>query len=147
MSDVRRPILITLLGVLYILGAVILVLGGVAMFVAGTSNPADMFSGETLDKILQFLADNNLSWGDFTNASGIALIVMGVISFILGIGFLKGWAIFWYLGVIFNILSIVAVVWSSISTGVVQGVAGAIVSLILLLYLFLPGVKAFFLSD
>ena len=145
-KDVRRPILITLLGVLYILSAVILFLLAGAIIVMGSADPSEIFSGDTLDQILKFLTDNNLTWSQFTTAGGVVMAVVALITLIIGIGFLKGWSIFWYLGVIFNILTIVGVIYTIVTTQIIQGVAGAVISFLFLLYLFLPGVKRFFLT-
>ena len=112
----------------------------------GSADPSEIFSGDTLDQILKFLTDNNLTWSQFTTAGGVVMAVVALITLIIGIGFLKGWSIFWYLGVIFNILTIVGVIYTIVTTQIIQGVAGAVISFLFLLYLFLPGVKRFFLT-
>ena len=145
-KEARRPILITILAVLYILEAVFLFLLAGAVLVMGTTDLSEILSGDALDQMIKFLNDINMTWADFSVALGVLLAVVALITLIIAVGFLKGWAIFWYLGVIFNGLVIVGVIYTAITTASIGGIGGAIIPVLLLIYLFLPGVKAFFLE-
>ncbi|MBQ7406076.1 MAG: hypothetical protein IJV90_06680, partial [Candidatus Methanomethylophilaceae archaeon] len=70
---------------------------------------------------------------------------MRLISLLIGIGFMKGWNIIWYIGVIFAVisalLSLVTILGSPLS-----GLFSLLIEVIILWYLFRPKVKGFFLD-
>lgn len=76
---------------------------------------------------------------------GVAGIIAGLIFVIIGYGFLKGWAIVWYLGVLVYILALLSSAYALVmgATGMIVTVA---ISLVILLYLFSKKVKTFFLE-
>ena len=70
---------------------------------------------------------------------GGTIAVIGLIYIIIALGFLKGWKLWWYLGVIFAILGIIG--------GLLMfpvGLVAVIIDIIILWYLFRDNVKAFF---
>lgn len=119
MAEKERPILITLISVLEMLA-------GLALLAVGVLSLMGMSVGtevEGLSELAGFL--------------GIGGIIGGLFGFAVGYGMFKGWRIMWYLGVIFNVLSVIL---GLISLTFVS----LIVSLIILYYLFRPKVKTFF---
>ncbi len=127
MSEYDRPLLVTILAVLYALSAIILVLGGIAVLVGGgiiIEGPTDM----------PLLAEYG----------AIAFFIVALIELVLCYGFLKGWSIFWYLGVIITVLSILISIPALLVS--IAMVVPLIVYVIILLYLFKSNVKLFFLG-
>lgn len=113
----NRPLLITLIGVLYaLLGIAMLALGAITFMGGATSGEIEI--GAT---------------------GGGAIAVVGLIYIIIALGFFKGWKLWWYLGVIFAIIGIIG--------GLLMfpvGLITVIIELIILWYLFRDNVKAFF---
>ena len=125
-SDKSRPILITIIAILYFLAGIFVVIGGILM-ITGT------IAVEDVEEDLKGLA----------SAGGAVLVVMGLISIVLAGGFWNGWKIMWYLGVIFTAISLIMGV-ASLFTGVFVGIITLIIDTLIMYYLFRPGVKAFF---
>ena len=125
-SDKSRPILITIIAILYFLAGLFVLIGGI-MLITGTI---------ALDDVEEDLKG-------LGSAGGAVLVVMGLISIILAGGFWNGWKIMWYLGVIFTIISLILGI-ASLFTGVFVGIITLLIDGLILYYLFRPGVKAFF---
>ncbi len=70
---------------------------------------------------------------------GGATIFFGLILLVIAYGFLKGWAIMWYLGVIF---AAIGAIGSLIALP--AGIVTLVINLVILYYLFRPQVKRFF---
>lgn len=124
-NDVRRPILVSILAILYFIGGIFLIIFGVMMLTGGI-----VLSESDPDTSILALG-------------GVPVIVIGVISLILAGGFWNGWKIMWYLGVIFSILSLIGSI-VSVFTGAIPMIVSAVIDALILYYLFRPGVKAFF---
>ena len=118
-----RPLLITLIAILNI------ILGLGAILVGGLT-----FTGMTVLGGLQVGA-----------MTGGVSVIIGLIYILIGIGFLSGWSIMWYLGVIFEILGIILNVLT-LFVGNLSAIISILISLIILLYLFKPNVKRYFLE-
>ena len=135
-SDKSRPLLITILAILYFLCGILLLLSGIVLAL-GVIN----------------LEDFTEEFKSLLSAGGIVLIIMGIIYLIVAGGFWNGWKIMWYLGVIFTFISLILAIVSmagsayllladfSIVLGLVLPVA---INALLLYYLFRPNVKEFF---
>jgi uncharacterized membrane protein (DUF2068 family) len=123
----RRPRGIIVLAILQVLASLALLLGGLAVMAAGG-----------------LVVSPDLLPGTSALALGAALILLGLISFVIagGLWSLKPWAR--TLGIIFAIL-VLATDIVSIVTGSLDNVAGVIIDLLLLWYLTRPGVKAAFI--
>lgn len=124
-NDVRRPILVSILAILYFIGGIFLIIFGVMMLTGGI-----VLSESDPDTSILALG-------------GAPVIVIGVISLIIAGGFWNGWKIMWYLGVIFSILSLIGSI-VSVFTGAIPMIVSAVIDALILYYLFRPGVKAFF---
>jgi hypothetical protein len=131
-----RPVGVTILAVLAIIGGIaLLCLGGVALLGSSAISGAVAASGQA----------TTVSAGALQVSGGISA-VLGVLYLVLGVGLLqlRGWA--WMLGVGLSIVSLVAgvveiaVKYSTISNQIV----GMIFSIIILVYLFTPKVRAAF---
>ena len=125
-SDAKRPLLISIIGYLYMLGALIFLLVGV-MFFLGMGEGSLVLDGMPVD-ISEYMA-----------IAGGAMIFAAIVFFIVGKAFLDGWTIAWYLGVILQALSLVG--------GIITfpaGLVSVVISAVILYYLFRPAVKAFF---
>ena len=118
-----RPLLITLIAILNI------ILGLGAILVGGL-----MFTGMTVLGGLQVGA-----------MTGGVSVIIGLIYILIGIGFLSGWSVMWYLGVIFEVLGIILNVLT-LFVGNLSAIISILISLIILLYLFKPNVKRYFLE-
>lgn len=120
-----KPILITLIGIVYLLLALALI----AISAWGIA------TGFTVD-------DWNYSISIETTF--YAMILVGLFYLVVAIGLLKGIWIFWYLGVIGFILGIVGSIWSFIDGRDPVTLAPIIVDLLLIYYMFTDKVKAHF---
>ena len=130
-----RPLLITILAILYFLGALSLIIGGILIIGLGEAFIQDLVNQNPDVDALKGLG----------TASGIVMLVFGLIVAGVAYGFYKGWSIMWYLsviiiglGLLFSIYSIVLGNFTSLLTALVQ--------LVIIFYLFRPHVKGFFLG-
>lgn len=144
MSEVRRPILITLLGILYVLGAIVILALGAVMLILGSKDPSEFFQGDTLAQILQFLSDNNLTWGQLTQYGGIGMIVMGILFIIVAVGLLRGWLLFWALGLIVNLLGLIGSIYMFTQSQVSGTLIPMVINILIVAYMLSPGVRRFF---
>ncbi|MFA6710737.1 MAG: hypothetical protein WCR83_05385 [Candidatus Methanomethylophilaceae archaeon] len=121
----NRPILITILGALFLIAAVVYIALGIAGIL-------DLYD------ISDMGADyNTIS----TSAVGLTELAIGIIYLIIGYGFIMGWKIMWYLAVIFTALGVIVSIPLMI---VLIGIVTLIIYALILYYLFRPGVKEFF---
>jgi lysylphosphatidylglycerol synthetase-like protein (DUF2156 family) len=125
-SDKKRPILITII-------AVLTFLGGLLALIAGIVLAAGIVSTSDLDPDIANLG----------TALWAALIVLGLIYIILAGGFWNGWKVMWYLGVIFSGIGLIFGI-ASFFFGTFVGIIPIIIDILILYYLFRPGVKEFF---
>ncbi len=121
-SGKERPLLITLIAILYFVLGVLFVLGGAAILLGGMTLP---------------------EFGALTTAVGGVLLLVGLISIVIAGGFWNGWKAIWYLAVIFGIISLVIDVVAIFFTGATS-IIGIIIQALLLYYIFRPNVKEFF---
>ena len=119
----HRPLLVTVLAVLFLISGAISVLGGIAAF-----------SGLTL-------------FGQVATgaAAGGAAMIAGVLNMIIGIGFLHGWSIMWIIGLVATVLELLGG-FAGLLTGNFGVFMTMIVDVIILFYLMKPNVRRFFLG-
>lgn len=122
MSKGNRPIGISALAILEILGGVLAIIAG--LFVAGLANSIPGLSG--LGSIL-----------------GIVFIISGLFAFAVGYGFWTGAKWSWWLAIIIYALGTISSL-AGIVVGSVFSVIGLIIEAILLYYITRPGVKSWF---
>jgi uncharacterized membrane protein (DUF2068 family) len=131
-----RPLGVTILGVLAIIGGILALCGGLGL----------AFGGSALTSALSAAGQSTaISAGALAVSGGISA-VLGVLELVFGVGLLqlKSWA--WMLGVALSIVSLVigvieiAVKYSTVGNQII----GMVISVIILVYLFTPGVRAAF---
>jgi hypothetical protein len=144
-----RPTGVTIIAILNIIGGAIMLIGGIALVVAGAILPfvpqsefQQQQQNLTTGDIDLSQVPPSLVGGGFLAIGGI-LIAIGIFSFVVAYGLLKGkpWA--WTLTVILSIISIVLNA-ISIATGNIASIVSIIISGIILYYLYRPHVKAYF---
>lgn len=145
-AKAERPLGITILAVLAIIGGILAFIGGITMAAVSTmvNNPdiRDMIRDAMIsvgitdvDAVLEILVTVLI-------VAGAIILIMGLGGIVVGWGFWAGkqWA--WIVGVIFYIVGIVisavGMVWS------LTNVIGVIIGVVILYYLFRPNVKAWF---
>ncbi len=118
-----RPLLVTLVAILNIL------IGLAAILVGGVT-----FAGLTIL--------GGIEIGAVTGGTSVAV---GLIYILVGVGFLGGWSIMWYLGIVLEGISVILNIMS-IFVGNVSAIISILISLIIILYLLKPNVKRYFLG-
>jgi len=120
----ERPLGVTIIGILWIIGGLIMLLAGLgaAAFGAVIGGPIGGVIGLVL---------------------GFFLVIVGIIEIILGIGCFKGWGWVWTVGVIITIISLVMGIIDLFTSGM-GALIGIIISAIILWYLFQANVKRYF---
>ena len=123
-----RPLFVTIVAILYFIGALILIIGGI-LIALGTI-AASAVSAEPI-------------MGLTGAAMGAVCVVMGIIYLIIAGGLWNGWKIMWSLGVIFSALSALLGIVTILASGF-AGIVGILINLLILFYLFRSNVKEFF---
>lgn len=130
-----RPLLITILAILYFLGALVLIIGGIMIIGLGEAFIQDLVNQNPDLDALEGLG----------TASGIVMLVCGLIVAGVAYGFYKGWSIMWYLSVIIVGLGLLFNIYNMV-IGNFTVLLGVLVQLVIIFYLFRPRVKGFFLG-
>ncbi len=142
----ERPILITIIGALTALVAIILIIAGIICLIGSTFHMN--FVNDIAKAIYDSLQTKDPpSLQDITNyislGTGIILIVVGFIYAVIAFGFLNGWSIVWYLGIIIYAISAISCIVMIFTAGAMNIIL-LVISLVILYYLFRPRVKEFF---
>ena len=124
-NDNPRPLLVTLIAVVYLLMALVF-LAAAALSLGGIELEIDMSE-------------------EFLSLFGGSSLILGLFLLFISIGFFRGWSIFWYLGVIVTVISLLLSA-ATILSGSMGSIIPTLVLLIVLLYLFKRNVKDFFLG-
>jgi hypothetical protein len=125
MAQGDRPLGVTIIGILFIIGGIITLIGG------GIGG----------------LVMSVLGLGIVGLILGGILAIIGIVYIILGIGCFKGWGWVWTLAVIFAILGIIMQIASLALTGtagIVSVIIGILINAVILWYLFQANVKQWF---
>jgi hypothetical protein len=167
-EPIRRPIGVTIISILAIIGGILLVFGGLSLLSFGA-----FFESVPIETLTE---DQQLSPQESQNAAelqalsqyfGSIGVVIGSIVLAVGVGYLivsygllkgKGWA--WIVTIIITIIAIITQVTSVISTstltqslstdvnalisGITAHLIGIAINGVILYYLYRPNVKAFF---
>lgn len=146
-SNTKRPIGVTILAVLAIIGGIALLIGGFFFIIF-----AGLLSGSSIDI-------NSNSSIDIASLSflpmilGIIMIIIGIIYFAVSYGLFKGKTWAWIITIIVTIISLIVQIVSAIIIGLLSGsieaalvshVIGIIINGVILFYLSRPHVKAYF---
>jgi uncharacterized membrane protein (DUF2068 family) len=141
---------VTIIAILNIIGGIIMLFFGLAFVTLGAIIP---LAPQSEFQQLQ----QNLTAGDvgvpqvapsligvgFLAVGGV-LIAIGIISFVVAYGLLKGKSWAWTLTLVLSIISIVVAIISIATTGNPFNIINIIISAIIIYYLYRPHVKAFF---
>jgi hypothetical protein len=117
----ERPAGVTILGFLWIIIGLFLLFSGI---IGGTVTSCTGIPG---------LGDT----------IGIFIFIIGVVDLILGIGCFMAWPWVWMVGVLFSAVSILTGLASLVTNGLIA-LIGIIIAVIILYYLYQPGVKRYF---
>jgi hypothetical protein len=134
-----RPTGVTIIAILNIIGGIVMIIGGLALVAIGAILPAAFEQG--MDSGMMGLPAAMA--GAFGIAMGGIAIALGIFSFIVAFGLLKGAGWSWTLTVVLSIISIVLNAVSLVS-GNFGGIVSIIISAVVLYYLYRPHVKAYF---
>lgn len=134
-----RPTGVTIIAILNIISGIIMLIGGLGLAAIGSILPAMT----TVDPN----AGGQMALAGLLGVGGIAvggiLIILGIISFIVAWGLLKGKSWAWIVTVILSVISIVIGIISLVG-GNFGSIINIIIAGIIIYYLYRPHVKAYF---
>ena len=134
MAQGSRPLGVTIVGVLYILLAILFILAGLGLIAVGGLSDIEFTDefGDVDQSVIMIL--------------GAILLLVGIFYLLIGVGCLKGWGWVWTFAVVFTIIGLVLTVAQTLIVGgsLVSMVISVLISLLILWYLFRQNVKAWF---
>jgi uncharacterized membrane protein len=145
-----RPIGVTIIAILNIIGGIIMLFFGLAFVAFGAIIP--LVPQSEFQQLEQNLTASGVDVPQvplsFVSvgllAIGGILIAIGIVSFVVAYGLLKGKSWAWTLTLVLSIISIVVGAISIATTGNIFNIISIIISGIILYYLYRPHVKAYF---
>ena len=151
-TNTERPMGVTIIAILIIIGGIVLLLGGISL--VGLGALLSISSTETLQTSSGSIDSAELAaLGTVPLVLGIILLIMGIAYLAVSYGLLKGKGWAWIVTIIVTIIGLIMQVISSIiagsitssfAVGVGSNIIGIIISGIIIYYLFKPHVKAYF---
>jgi hypothetical protein len=147
-SSTSRPLGVTIIAILNIIGGIIMLVGGIGAVTGGAMLPM-MYPGGLSGANVPGAEVNNLSGvstsllGGGLVALGAVLIALGIFSFVVAWGLLKGRGWAWTATVVLAVINIV-INAISLAGGNFAGIVNIIISGVILYYMYRPHVKAFF---
>jgi Predicted membrane protein (DUF2127) len=154
--ETNRPLGVTIIAVLRIIGGIILLLGGIGLVtiapfvgqlnVNTTSSTTDNGVPVTPNGTGINLSNNPTSFlffAAFIGVIGSILIVLGIASFFVAWGLLKGKGWAWTVTIIITIISLVFNALSIVSENI-GAIVGIIIDGVIIYYLYRPNVKSYF---
>ena len=144
-NEKNRPTGVTILAVLQIIAAIILLIGALGMFVVSAVSGIEEVKDAIGEEAPDWVVENATV---FFGVLGGVFLILALVGFVLGYGYLKGIGWAWTLGIIFAVLSIISeiinpIIDRSVDT-FIGSIIGIIIPLIIIYYLTRPHVKAFF---
>jgi Predicted membrane protein (DUF2127) len=150
----KRPVGVTIIAILTIIGGILLLFGGIALValaplisqITVVDNNTSSNSSITLNVNGTNVTIPNSGifiLGGFMGVFGGLLIAIGIASFVVAWGLLKGKAWAWIVTIIITIISIVLNIISIIA-GSIESIVGLIINGIIIYYLYRPSVKSYF---
>jgi hypothetical protein len=169
-QPVTRPLGVTIIAILTIIGGILLVFGGLSLLALGAffaAFPVDSLISEQQQQQFQLEIQNQADFEDLSQFIGSIGIIVGAIVLAIGIGYLvvsygllKGMAWAWTITVILTIIAIVIQIISVVSaslvsasyfsdldalvSGIIAHIIGIAINGVILYYLYRPNVKAYF---
>jgi hypothetical protein len=145
-----RPTGVTIIAILNIISGIIMLIAGLGLIALGAILPGmpppsafDQSQNMTDAANIDFSGVSPIVFGAAGIAIGGVIIAIGIVSFIVAYGLLKGMGWAWTITVVLSIISIVLNA-ISITTGNIGGIVSIIISGIILYYLYRPHVKTYF---
>jgi uncharacterized membrane protein (DUF2068 family) len=150
----KRPTGVAIIAILTIIGGVLLLFGGIGLValapfigqinVNDGSNTSNSSLSLNINGTIVTVPNNALFvLGGFIGILGGMLIILGLSSFEVTWGLLKGKAWAWIVTIIITIISVVLNV-ISIVAGSIESIVGLIINGIIIYYLYRPSVKSYF---
>ena len=136
MMPERRPTGVTIIGIIYFIGAGAAVLGGVLAFALGAVI-ADFIAKTAGSSIPAGIA------GAVGAVFGVTLILVAAVTFVWGMGFWKGWTWIWYVSGVLWILTVLSNLFS-IRTSPIGSILQVAIYGFLLWYISQKGVQRWF---
>ena len=154
--ETNRPVGVTIVAILRIIGGIILLLGGIGLVtiapfvgqlnVNTTSSTSHNGVPVTHNGAGINLSNNNTSFlffAAFVGVIGSILIFLGIASFVVAWGLLKGKGWAWIVTIIITIISLVFNALSIVS-GNIGAIVGIVIDGVIIYYLYRPNVKSYF---
>ena len=154
--ETNRPVGVTIVAILRIIGGIILLLGGIGLVtiapfvgqlnVNTTSSTSHNGVPVTPNSTDINLSNNNTSFlffAAFVGVIGSILIFLGIASFVVAWGLLKGKGWAWTVTIIITIISLVFNALSIVS-GNIGAIVGIVIDGVIIYYLYRPNVKSYF---
>lgn len=136
-----RPLGVTVIAILMVIGGIVMLFAGIAAVVAGSLLPFAAQTGNLPDTMsMPMLGGAAVGFGAFMLALGIAALVIAY-----GLFKGRGWA--WTAAVVLSIIGIALAVLqiaTSLAFGDPSGIISLIINGVILYYLYRPHVKAYF---
>ena len=150
----KRPTGVTLIAILTIIGGILVLFEGIGLValapfigqinVNNGINTSNSSLSLNINGTIVTVPNNALFvLGGFIGILGGMLIVLGLSSFVVAWGLLKGKAWAWIVTIIITIISVVLNV-ISIVAGSIESIVGLIINGIIIYYLYRPSVKSYF---
>lgn len=150
----RRPTGVTIIAILTIIDGILLLLEGSGMVVLAPlisqinvvddSNASNPSISLNVNGTIVTIPNNALFvLGGFIGVLGGMLIALGIASFVVAWGLLKGKGWAWIVTIVITIISIVLNI-ISIVAGSIEGVVGLIINGVIIYFLYTPNVKSYF---
>ena len=154
--ETNRPVGVTIVAILRIIGGIILLLGGIGLVtiapfvgqlnVNTTSSTSHNGVPVTPNGAGINLSNNNTSFlffAAFVGVIGSILIFLGIASFVVAWGLLKGKGWAWIITVILAIISLVFSI-IGLASGSIPNIISIIINGVILYYMYRPEVKSYF---
>ena len=151
-SNTKRPIGVTIIAILIIIGGIFLLIGGITLMGLGAllsvSSEDVIQSNSTSPEVTQLAA-----LGMIPLILGVVMLILGITYLIVSYGLLKGKGWAWAITIIVTIIGLIiqvtsAIIMGSVTSSIMYGlgshIIGIIISGIIIFYMFRPHVKAFF---
>jgi len=149
----RRPTGVTIIAILTIIDGILLLLEGSGMVVLAPlisqinvddSNASNSSISLNVNGTIGTIPNNALFvLGGFIGVLGGMLIALGIATFVVAWGLLKGKGWAWIVTIVITIISIVLNI-ISIVAGSIEGVVGLIINGVIIYFLYTPNVKSYF---
>lgn len=151
-TNTERPIGVTIIAILIIIGGISLLIGGISLIGLGallSMSSEDIIQSNGISTDMAQLA----SLGMIPLVLGVVMLILGIAYLIVSYGLIKGKGWAWVITIIVTIIGLIiqiisAIIAGSITSSILYGLAshivGIIISGIIIYYMFRPHVKAFF---